>query len=93
MVHGLFLTGGQRGALSLESILLFTTGSTSEPLLGFQLAPSIEFAECQSFLPIANMCVNRLILPRPSAFATLPGEAILYELYDYAFSNTFFGIK
>ena len=56
---------GQRGEITLGHILQFVTGSDEEPLLGFRVAPSIEFVEATShgtsphtecpFLPTANI--------------------------------------
>ena len=58
--------------------------SDKEPLLGFRVAPSIEFVEATShgtnphtecpFLPTANTCANTLYLPRRTNGSLLPSE-------------------
>jgi len=92
---------GQRGAITLGHILQFVTGSDEEPLLGFRVAPSIEFVEATShgtnphtecpFLPTANTCANTLSLPRCTNGSLLPSEEQLFNLYDLAFANAYFG--
>lgn len=86
--------GGSRadGIISLGHILQFCTGEDSEPVLGFQLDPSIVFKEADNdFLPTANTCSNCLYLPIPSLTKPLPDKTKLYNLYDYAFANNYFG--
>ena len=92
---------GQRGEITLGHILQFVTGSDEEPLLGFSVAPSIEFVEATShgtsphtecpFLPTANTCANTLCLPRCTNDLLLPSEEQLFNLYDLAFANSYFG--
>ena len=92
---------GQRGAITLGHILQFVTGSDEEPLLGFRVAPSIEFVEATShgtnphtecpFLPTANTCASTLYLPRRTNDSLLPTEEQLFNLYDLAFANAYFG--
>lgn len=87
-----FITGGQRGNVTLTHILRFATGAEEEPILGFAIQPSIAFVEAElSFLPTANTCINRLKLPRATASTSLPPPEALFEMYDYAFANTYFG--
>ncbi len=92
-----FLTVGRRGDLiTLESILEFATSADEEPLLGFELAPSIVFTDSlgpKAFHPMANTCISRMTMPRPSDLVKMPEEKDLFEMYDMAFSNTFYGLK
>ena len=44
-----------------------------------------------AFLLTANTCVNRLCLPRPSMDAPLSKDAELFNMYDLALSNAYFG--
>ena len=44
------------------------------------------------FLPKAHTCSNTLHLPRGSATLPLPSDENLFNIYDYAFKNTYFGI-
>lgn len=80
--------------MSLENILQFVTGMDEEPTLGYTLQPAIAFSEVElSFLPTANTCINQLNLPRPSLQKPLPTNNItVFELYDYAFLNCYFGM-
>lgn len=89
----MYITGGRRGAVNLGSVLKFVTGSEEEPVLGFQIAPSIHFHEGVSFLPTANTCTNRMNLTLPSGSIEMPPKDELFFLFDYAFSNTFFGLE
>ncbi len=85
---------GRRNNISLENILQFVTAMDEEPVLGYAKQPSIAFTEVQSsFLPTANTCINQLNLPRPSYQEALPTNNIaVFELYDYAFINSYFGM-
>ena len=84
--------GGRRGGVSLGHVLQFATGSDEEPILGFELHPSLIFTEVKnSFLPMANTCSNTLYLPHATISTPLPESEALFQLYDYAFINTFFG--
>ena len=86
-------TGGRRGNVTLGKILQFFTGVDEEPPLGFVNQPCLEFVECyQSFIPTASTCANVLYLPRPSPQFEKPSHDILFKLYDYAFSNSYFGM-
>ena len=73
-------------------ILKFVTGTDEEPVLGFALHPSIKFVESESeMIPTASTCINQLRLPRPSVGLKLLEESQLFNLYDYAFTNDYFG--
>lgn len=87
-------TGGRRGVVSVGHVLQFVTGSSEEPLLGFRIKPTIYFVESSTtgFLPTANTCSNRLNLSLPSPGNPLPDDTTLFELFDYAFLNTYFGM-
>ena len=101
-VYGVFIkyvrevAAGKREGLTLESVLQFVTGAQEEPVLGFVLKPSIEFVEAESnlkwsFLPTGNTCINKLRLPRPNRDIALSEEKELFEVYDFAFANAYFG--
>lgn len=88
--------GGKRGNVTLEHILQFTTAADEEPVLGFVKKPSIHFTPATSesiwsFIPTANTCSNVLHLPCPETNMTLPSEKKLFEVYDMAFCNAYFG--
>ncbi|XP_006815367.1 uncharacterized protein LOC102808559, partial [Saccoglossus kowalevskii] len=84
---------GKRGNITVSDILRFATGADEEPILGFMMDPSIEFVEVDnSFLPSANTCINSMKLPRSTLTQELPPMDALFNLYDYAFSNSVFGI-
>ena len=61
-------------------------------MLGFSLQPSIIFVDCGSFMPTANTCINRLKIPRASFRQSLPPKEFLFNLYDHAFANSYFGL-
>lgn len=83
---------GRRGAVTLGHVLQFSTGTDEEPILGFELHPSLIFAEVSnSFIPTANTCCNTLYLPHANVTTPLPECNMLFGLYDYAFNNAFFG--
>ncbi len=74
-------------------MLGFSTGTDEEPVLGFTLQPSIQFVEVPaSFLPTGNTCINCLKLPRPTFQHPIPSKGFLFNLYDYAFANSYFGL-
>ena len=80
----------------MGSVLQFLTGADEEPVLGFKIAPFIHFPEVQiSFLPTANTCINCLQLPcpQPTLDANLPEDSKLFEIYDYAFANSYYGLR
>ena len=89
----MLITGGRKGKVDLGSILKFFTGTEKEPLLGFELHPSLFFIKTneKNFLPSSNTCINRLSLPRATAEHNLPDEKTLFHLYDYVFVNQYFG--
>ena len=92
---------GPRGSITFEHVLQFVTGTDQEPPLWFSVAPCIEFVEATShgtnshtvcpFLPTANTCANTLYLPRHGKDLLLPSEEQLFNRYDLAFANAFFG--
>ena len=43
------------------------------------------------YLPTAHTCSNTLDLPRGPLIEKLPDENKLFELYDLAFANSYFG--
>lgn len=52
------------GKISLEDVLKFVTGCNYEPVLGFQVKPSICFdTKMPSCIPISHTYINRLTLP------------------------------
>ena len=86
--------GGRRGAVSLGHISKFVTCTDDEPVLGFALHPSITFVEVESeskMIPTASTCINQLRLPRLSVGLKLFEESKLFNLYDYSFTNDYFG--
>ena len=88
------ISAGRRGSLTLSSILRFVTSTDEGPLLGFKIDPSIRFHEVQdSYLPTASMCLNYLTVPRQNHTNKLPKAKELFELYDYAFASTFYGLQ
>lgn len=63
-------------------------------MLGFELHPSLIFTEViPSFIPTANTCSNTLYLPHATRSKPLPETEALFDLYDYAFVNAYFGNK
>jgi len=88
---------GRRKCINLGSILQFATGIDEEPVLGYDLKPSLTFVEAvcvnYGFLPRASTCVNRIHLPRPTQEIKLPDDEKLFEIYDSAFASSFFGQK
>ena len=89
-----FILGGRREEVSISGVLQFVTGADEEPVLGFKIHPSIEFPEMLiSFLPTANTCINCLQLPRPQPASCLPEDSVLFSLYDYAFANSYYGLR
>ena len=86
------ISGGHRGTIALPDILRFATGGENEPILGFSIQPSIAFVEAvKGFVPTANTCINLLQLPRPTLSLPLPASEELFNVYDFAFANAFFG--
>lgn len=90
--HHYIDVGGRRGAVTLGHVLQFSTGTDGEPILGFELHPSLIFAEVSnSFIPTANTCSNTLYLPHANVTTPVPECKLLFGLYDYAFNFAFFG--
>ena len=86
------ILGGRRGDITLGHILQFATSTDEEPMLGFAMPPSIKFHEfTKSFLPTANTCINVLTLPHGSITIPLPCDEKLFEMFDEAFLNPYFG--
>ena len=86
--------GGRRGNITLGHVLQFLTGTDEEPVLGFALQPSIKFVEePRSFIPTANTCINCMKIPRPTLQQAMPPKEFLFNLYDHAFANSFFGLR
>ncbi|XP_065645893.1 uncharacterized protein LOC136076409 [Hydra vulgaris] len=84
---------GRRNGVTLERVLQFVTGAEAEPVLGYELHPSISFIGAENgWIPTSNTCSSVLNLPRPSIENKIPLEEKLFRLYDYAFNNAFFGI-
>ena len=49
--------------VSLEDILIFTTGACNVPPMGFEEQPSIQFKKDEGDLPTASTCTNTLYIP------------------------------
>lgn len=78
------------GKISLEDVLKFVTGCETEPVLGFQMKPSIFFdAAMPSCIPTSNTCINRLTLAIGDIVPD--GKEELFQFFDYAFLNDYFG--
>ena len=88
------VSGGRRGKVTLGHIMQFVTGVNEEPILGYTMQPSIAFTVVGigGFLPTSSTCINCLKLPRGTADTPLPDVDKLHCLYDYAFSNVYFGL-
>lgn len=91
-------SAGRRGSVTLGSILEFITGVDEEPPLGFELNPSIQFGlpiefNKWAFIPKANTCSVTLTLVRGSSGLPLPKEEELFQVYDTAFCNNYFGLS
>ncbi|XP_022778455.1 uncharacterized protein LOC111320014 [Stylophora pistillata] len=92
VASGLRSCGNEK--LQLSHILTFVTGSAEEPILGFALDPSIEFVKTDlgdGFTPTAHTCSNILSIPVASSVNPLPSQEKLFEIYDLAFSQSYFG--
>ena len=87
---------GRRGNVTLNDVLQFVTGADEEPLLGFSASPAIEISEASgdkawNFVPFANTFANTLYLRRPTLEYHFPSEQVLFEIFDHAFVNAYFG--
>ncbi|CAG2233891.1 unnamed protein product [Mytilus edulis] len=87
------LGGGRRGDVNLAKVLKFATSVEEEPILGFTLHPSLHFSERKSHLPTGNTCINRLMLTVPENGGKLPEEDVLFNFFDYAFCNAYYGLQ
>lgn len=86
------VSSGRRSCSDLGQILAFVTGSTEEPVLGFSVGPAIEFVKaCAGFLPTAHTCGNILSIPIATTNNPLPSQDQLFDIYDMAFCQTYFG--
>ena len=90
-------SSGRRAEVTLGHILQFTTCADVEPLLGFKIPPTICFNSTTTsnkwaFLPTANTCSQTLNLPTGSHDIPIPSEEDLFEIYDCAFRNDYFGL-
>ena len=88
----LFSAGrGVDGNISLHSILKFVTGCENEPVLGFQMKPTICFdTNMPSCLPMGNTCISRPTLPIGENVSMTKEE--VFSFFDYAFENDYFGL-
>ena len=89
-------SSGRKEGVTLGHILQFTTCADVEPMLGFKIPPSVCFYSAAtsnkwSFLPTANTCSQILNLPTGSHDIAIPSEEDLFEIYDHAFKNDYFG--
>ena len=74
----------------MGDVLTFVTGSDEEPVLGYEIHPSIYFAVAVegNFLPTVNVCINRLTLKRVDNI-TQKFPDNLFTIFDYAFANAY----
>ena len=104
-------TAAGRRCVKLEDVLIFVTGASEEPVLGFQMHPSIPFVPSEltpcsqpdangpiaksrimaDFTPKAMICDNSLHLPRATVSVEIPDDNLLFNCYDLAFANSYFG--
>ena len=104
-------TAAGRRCVKLEDVLIFVTGASEEPVLGFQMHPSITFVPSEltpcsqpdangpiaksrimaDFTPKAMTCDNSLHLPRATVSVEIPDDNLLFNCYDLAFANSYFG--
>ena len=87
---------GRLGTVTLSSILQFVTCCDNEPVLGFEIKPRITFPEASNghkydFLPKAHTCSFVLALPIHTREISIPPDAELFEIYNTAFLNAYFG--
>ena len=90
-------SSGRRGGITLGKILQFATGVDEEPPLGFSFPPGIHFNVAANtnkwaFVPTANTCTQTMFLPRGAHECPLPLEEDLFDIYDNAFNNVYFGL-
>lgn len=86
----LTFAASRSGAISLEDVLKFVTGSGNEPVLGFSIQPTICFNGAMlSSIPTSNTCINKLTLPVGSIVPD--NKEVGFSFFDYAFVNNYFG--
>ena len=92
----------EKVTLNISHILQFVTGAAEEPVLGFIHPPSLQFIlpkqmtspdveKKASFLPFAHTCSIILKLPRGTWEYPLHSVDKLFQDYDEAFVESFFG--
>lgn len=78
--------------MTVGRILSFATGVDEDPPLGFSVQPTLTFAERPSYLPTSNTCINKMTLTVPKELCDLPKDEHICAMFDYAFSNSYFGL-
>ena len=75
----------------MGDVLTFVTGSYEEPVLGYEIHPSIYFTVAVegNFLPTVNVCINCLTLKRVDDI-TQKFPDNLFTIFDYAFANAYY---
>ena len=83
-------SAGRTKSVTLGKVLKFVTGSEEEAVLGYGVSPYVVFdRQTVSFPPTSNICINRLTLATGDC---VPKEKEnIYNLFDYSFSNEYFG--
>ncbi|XP_050414897.1 uncharacterized protein LOC126828862 [Patella vulgata] len=89
-VYRLFLDYVKEVA-GIQSLLQFVTGSPEVPILGYKLPPKICFCfvDTESIISTSSTCSVKLFLPKQTGNKT---RDQVFDLFDYAFSNSYFGI-
>lgn len=82
------VAAGRHDTLKLSDILAFSTGSEEEPVLGFEMEPSIHFNELPGDLPTASTCINQLNLPLAEH-----NDDYIFDRLKLAFVNSYFGLQ
>lgn len=80
-------TAGRRPLINLGNILTFCTGSSTEPVLGLTIPPTMEFVSTE--FATASTCINKLNLP----LIGNKEEEDYFRKLDMAFANSFFGLE
>ena len=81
------------GAVTLEKVLSFATGTTWEPILGFAIQPNISstvYEDRHRMYPTSNTCINMLYLPY--SLKEIPPEEEMFENFDNAFLTDYLGL-
>lgn len=73
--------------LKLPQIIVFFRQRTEE-----SEEPPQKKKPIWDFMPTSHTCSNTLDLPRGNAVVPLPSDDELFELYDLAFKDNYFGI-